>query len=140
MLVLVLTAASLIALCPGSCAEEKKDAAADRAKAVRATYQAVPPTILRIKEPIRVEQFSEGRVPKLMLLILKDADNLAHTFTWWLDEGKLSNRIYDRFYWVRDSPAQRPRRVISPGSPWPGRSGALRADGTLRGAHGKERG
>lgn len=105
----------LAVLCPGGGAEDPKDSAADRVKVVRATYQPVPPTILRTKEPIRVTQFSEQQLPKCIILVAVDADEKSHRFDWWLDKEKSSNREYDRIYWyptgtVSEGPFRLPHR------------------------------
>ncbi len=94
---LVVAALSMLIISPGGRAEGP---GADRIKAVRATYEKVPPTILGIKEPIRVTQCSEGKVPVVFAVILVDADDVHHYFTWWLDKGKYQNAEFDRIYWL----------------------------------------
>jgi hypothetical protein len=102
MPVVVLAGASLVTLSLCGRADEPKNAAADRVKVVRATYEKLPPTILGVKEPIRVTQYSEARVPVYTALMLTDADGTNHTFTWWLDKKeKARDREYDRIFWVR---------------------------------------
>jgi hypothetical protein len=97
----VLASVLLFTLGPGARADEPKEAAADRIKIVRATYEKLPPTILGIKEPIRVTQCSHATVPVYIALMFTDDDKTNHTFTWWLDKGKFQNEIYDRIDWVR---------------------------------------
>jgi hypothetical protein len=98
--VLVLAGMSLVALCRSGRAEEPKNPAADRVKVVRATYEKLPPTILNIKEPIRVEQCTLQKVPVSHNLTLVDADEVYHSFNWWLDKGKFQNAEFDRIYWL----------------------------------------
>jgi hypothetical protein len=72
----------------------------DRIKLVRETYEKVPATILGIKEPIQVTQCSEGRIPVANVVIVADANDMIHYFTWWRDKGKFQNaEEFDRFYW-----------------------------------------
>lgn len=99
--IVVLAGASLVVPGPGGRAEEPKGSPADRVKVVRATYEKLPPTILGVKEPIRVVQCSHARVPVYVTLMLTDADGVNDTFTWWLDKGKFQNEEYDRIDWVR---------------------------------------
>jgi len=101
MPVVVLTGASLFTFCSGGRAEEPKDPAADRVKVVRATYEKLPPTILGVKEPIRVVQCSHATVPVYIALMITDADGINYAFNWWLDQGKFQNEKYDRIDWVR---------------------------------------
>jgi hypothetical protein len=99
MPVLVLAGVSLVALAASGRAEEPKEAAADRVKIVRAAYEKLPPTILVVKEPIRVTQCSHQKVPVVIVLTFADADGTNHDFRWWLDRGKFSNAEYDRIDW-----------------------------------------
>jgi len=57
----------------------------DRTKLVRETYEKIPATILGIKEPIQVTQCSEGRIPVYNVVIVTDANDMIHYFTWWRD-------------------------------------------------------
>jgi len=101
ILVVVLAGVSLVVLGHDGRAEEPKDPAPDRVKVVRATYEKLPPTILGVKEPIRVTQCSHATVPVHIAIMFTDADKTNHTFTWWLDKGNFQNEIYDRIDWVR---------------------------------------
>jgi hypothetical protein len=98
-LVFGLAGAALLAFGQGTRADEPEAPAEDRVKLVRATYEKVPPTILRLKEPIRVEQCAHQRVPVVIGLVFKDADETTHHFSWWLDRGKFSNREFDKIDW-----------------------------------------
>jgi hypothetical protein len=97
---LVVAALSLFAVSPGGRAEDPGGPAADRIKAVRATYEKVPPTVLGIKEPIRVTQYSDQTEPVTSILVLVDADDTYHHFDWWRDRRKFQNAEYDRIYWL----------------------------------------
>ena len=94
--VLVALGLSPLVLCAADPADEK----AERVKAVRATYEKMPPTVLNIKEPIRVEQCTLQKVPVTHNLMIVDADEVYHHFNWWLDTGKFQNAEYDRIYWL----------------------------------------
>ena len=96
----VLAGAALVALAPGTRADDPKEPAADRVKVVRAAYEKVPPTVLGIKEPVRVEQCMLQKVPVSHNLMLVDADDAYHYFDWWLDRGKFQNAEFDRVYWT----------------------------------------
>jgi hypothetical protein len=80
---------------------EKPGATADRIAIVRATYAQVPPTILEVKEPIRVTQCAEQQVPVIFNLVFTDAEGANHSFSWHLDPAKSQNREFDRVYRVR---------------------------------------
>ena len=99
--IVVSAGAALVTLSHGGRAEEPRDPGTDRVKVVRETYEKLPPTILGVKEPIRVTQCSHATVPVYIALMFTDADKTNHTFTWWLDKGKFQNEIYDRIDWVR---------------------------------------
>ena len=90
----------LLVVSPGGRTGGQEAPAADRVKAVRATYEKVPPTILGIKEPIRVTQYTDQAAPVMNGLILVDAGDTYHHFDWWLDRRKFQNAEYDRIYWV----------------------------------------
>jgi len=90
----------LLVISPGGRAGGQEAPAADRVKAVRATYEKVPPTILGIKEPIRVTQCADQTTPVVSGLILVDAGETYHHFDWWLDRRKVQNAEYDRIYWL----------------------------------------
>jgi hypothetical protein len=97
---LVVAALSLLVVSPGGRAGDPEGPAADRIKAVRTTYERVPPTILGIKEPIRVTQCADQAEPVVSVLVLVDADETYHHVDWWLDKRKFQNAEYDRMYWL----------------------------------------
>jgi hypothetical protein len=98
----ILAGVALVTLCGTGRAEEPKDgAAADRVKVIRAMYGQVPPTILQLKEPIRLTQCAEQRVPVVIGLLFTDAEGTNHSFSWYLDNKKVQNREFDRLYWTR---------------------------------------
>ncbi|HEY2249590.1 MAG TPA: hypothetical protein VGH74_00970 [Planctomycetaceae bacterium] len=84
----------------GGDTEEPDEAAADRVKVVRASYEKLPPLILGIVEPIRVTQCTHQKVPVVINLIFTDADGTNQHFSWWLDKGNFLNAEYDRIDWV----------------------------------------
>jgi hypothetical protein len=96
----ILAGAALVTLSGGGWAQEPKDPAAKRVEVVRAAYAKVPPTILNIKEPIRVEQCTLQQIPVSHNLMIVDADEVYHDFNWWLDKGKFQNAAFDRIYWL----------------------------------------
>lgn len=97
---LVLAALSLLVVSPGGSAGEPRAAAADRIQAVRATYEKVAPTLLGIKEPIRVTQCTGQAERVVSVLVLVHANDTYHHFDWWLDKRKFQNAEYDRIYWL----------------------------------------
>jgi len=98
----ILAAAMLpVALGGGARAEDPGDPAVDRVRIVRATYAKLPPTILGVKEPIRVTQCALQTVPALYGLTFTDAEGTHHFFAWWLDRKKFQNQEYDLIDWVR---------------------------------------
>jgi hypothetical protein len=101
MPVLILAGLSVTGPGRGVRAEEPRDGAAERVKAVRTAYAEVPPTILQLKEPIRVTQCTEQKVPVVIGLLFADADGINHSYSWWLDKGKFQNAEFDRIYWMR---------------------------------------
>src|ERR1043166_4664612 len=98
--IVILAGASLVTLSRGGWAQEPKDPPPNRIKVVREAYAKVPPTILNIKEPIRVEQCTPQQVPLSHNLMIVDADKVYHNFNWWLDKGKFQNAEFDRMYWL----------------------------------------
>jgi hypothetical protein len=98
--IVVLAGAALVAFNRSGRAQEPKDPTPDRVKGVRAAYAKFPPTILHIKEPIRVEQCTLQQVPVSHNLMIVDADEVYHYFDWWLDKGKFQNAEFDRIYWL----------------------------------------
>ena len=96
---LLMAGASLVVLSSDGRADDPKDTA-DRIKVVRATYEKLPPTILNIKEPIRVEQCTLQQFPVSHNLMIVDADDVHHHFDWWLDKGRFQNAEFDRIYWL----------------------------------------
>jgi hypothetical protein len=98
--VLVVIALSLLVVSPPGRAGDPGGLTADRIKVVRATYEKVPPTILGIKEPIRVTQCADQAEPLVSALVLVDANETYHHFDWWRDKRKFRNAEYDRIYWL----------------------------------------
>ena len=98
--IVVLAGAATVACGDGGRPEEPKDTPADRIKIVRSAYEKLPPTILHIKEPIRVEQCTLQKIPTSHVLMIVDADEVHHDFNWWLDKGKFANAEFDTIYWL----------------------------------------
>jgi hypothetical protein len=96
---LVITGLSLLVVSPNGGAGDPASLTADRIKAVRETYEKVPPTILGTKEPIRVTQCADQAEPLVSALVLVDANDTYHHFDWWRDKRKFQNAEYDRMYW-----------------------------------------
>lgn len=97
--VVFLAGVSLITLSHGGRAEGPKGPAADRVKVVRATYEKLPPTILGVKEPIKVTQCQDQKM--VHGLMFTDANGTNHYFMWWLDKEETAGQKYDSIVWVR---------------------------------------
>lgn len=112
--VLALAAASVIGASPWERADEPER------RGDRATYEKASPAALKLKEPVRVTQYTHQDVPTSIILVLRDAGGVTHRFDWWLDTGDFQNREFGRIDWLRyagEDALSGDRSRLSPGGP-----------------------